>query len=61
MELPADPRNLVYGIYNKKGERWDEDSEQENKIKEYWQHALSDDDEYDLQRDTPFDMIDYTF
>ena len=59
MELPADPRNLVYGIYDKMGRDVSELLEPEEKFTIF---ALSDDNDYeDDYRDTPFDMVDYNF
>lgn len=61
MELPADPRNLVHGIYNRKGENILEPKEPENLDIEFWKHALSDNSDYNSNEDSPFDMIDYNF
>lgn len=58
MELPADPKNLVYGIYDKLGR----DLTQEKKEQDpgYW--ALTD-DEYTSSSsyETPFDTVDYHY
>ena len=60
MELPADPRNLVYGVYNRKGFDITEDSTEQDKELAYGHFALMDDlPRYD--RETPFDMIDYMY
>lgn len=47
MELPADPRNLLFGIYNKRGE--DLTIEQDKKEKEYaeWMFADEEDNSFD--------------
>lgn len=62
MELPADPRNLVYGIYNKQGQKWedDEDSLEKREIA-YGHYALMGEEDLTLKRDTPFDMVDYNY
>lgn len=62
MELPADPRNLIYGIYNKKGQMWvDDDATQEEREIAYGTYALMDTEETIIGRETPFDMIDYNY
>lgn len=56
MELPADPKNLVYGIYNKMGQDLTKIKAESNPA--YW--ALRDDEDADLfSRETAFDMINY--
>lgn len=61
MELPADPKNLVYGIYNKKGYRVDLDEKEEDKEVPYAVYALSDEDEDNQYLETPFNMVDYFY
>ena len=51
MELPADPKNLFYGIYDKMG--IDITKERAKKDPGYW--ALRD-DEPNSEYETPFDM-----
>ena len=61
MELPADPKNLVYGIYDKMGRNLTEAlAEPEER---YQIFALSDDDYYsqDSDRETPFGIVDYNY
>lgn len=59
MELPADPKNLVYGIYDKMGR----DLTKEKVVEDpgYW--ALSDEDYYadKSDRETAFDYTDYFY
>lgn len=60
MELPADPKNLVLGIYDKMGR----DLTKENKERQpgYW--ALSDYDYYDdapSSHENPYDILDYNY
>lgn len=59
MELPADPRNLVFGIYNRAGEDLTAASPEE-KEDPYYKYALSDENELDYNSG-PFDMVDYNF
>lgn len=47
MELPPDPANIIYGVYNSSGVRVKEQIE-ETKEREYW--ALADDEEEDDER-----------
>ena len=58
MELPADPRNLVNGVYDKMGRNLLETAPIEE---QYSIYALSDDDDYRSDRESPFDMVDYTY
>lgn len=57
MECPADPKNLVYGIYDKMGR----DLTKETQSADYGFHALMDEDDYrDMyENETPFDTVDY--
>lgn len=59
MELPADPKNLVYGIYDKMGR--DLTQEKKEADPSYW--ALSDDDYYTEKstHENPFDYVDYNY
>ena len=57
MELPANPEQLLYGVYNKAGKNvvFEQDQEAEHS---YW--ALQDEQPYDsLMPETPYDMVDY--
>lgn len=56
MELPADPRNLVYGIYDKMGRDLTTLQPEEEQFNVF---ALSDEEEYN--RDTPFGVVDYNY
>ena len=60
MELPSDPKNLLYGVYNKAGDDITKLKDDEEK-KAYW--ALSDDeDEFKTNRLLPFDAdVDYNY
>ncbi len=60
MELPSDPKNLLYGVYNKAGDDITKLKNDEEK-KAYW--ALSDDeDEFKTNRLLPFDAdVDYNY
>lgn len=60
MELPADPKNLVYGIYDRQGVNMSKPKRLETE-KQYAYHALSDDDELEYAPHGPFDTIDYSF
>lgn len=58
MELPSDPANLIYGIYDKLGRNLTQEQAEEKPG--YW--ALKDDDESPAnQRETPFDYVDYNY
>lgn len=46
MELPADPRNLIKGIYDKMGKRVDIFEKPVDEEVPYYKHALSDEEEY---------------
>lgn len=61
MELPADPKNLIYGVYNKQGEDILAKKEPEDIQKAYNKYALSDPDDYADNSSSPFDMVDYNF
>lgn len=56
MELPSNPADLLYGVYNKKGINIAEEKEEEEKKLAYW--ALSDEEERlsDLMSETPYDI-----
>lgn len=45
MELPADPRNLLYGIYNKRGYDLTQEEEQDKKEQAYANWMFADEDE----------------
>lgn len=58
MELPANPADLIYGVYNQRGEDLTKKEDEDEKARAYW--ALADDElEYKLMDETPFDMVDY--
>ncbi len=63
MELPADPRNLVHGIYNKKGDNLLQQQPNQSDEWNYAMHVLSDteDDAPQQLDDSPFEMIDYFY
>ena len=60
MELPADPKNLLYGVYGKDGKDLtpnEEEEEQERQVA-YW--ALADPEpEYRPMEETPYDIVSY--
>lgn len=58
MELPANPKNLTYGVYNRRGT--DLTQEEEPTINDtYW--ALADDTDIPSGYEAPYDMMDYVF
>ena len=59
MELPADPKNLVYGIYNRTGDDLTAPTTEANIEEDYYKHALGDEEDYSASG--PFDMVDYNF
>lgn len=60
MELPADPKNLLYGVYGKDGVDLTPKEEEEQQEKQLLNWALSDPEPVDtLMDETPFDMVDY--
>ena len=60
MELPADPKNLLYGVYGKDGIDLTPKEEEEKKETQLLNWALSDPEPKDtLMDETPFDMVDY--
>ena len=59
MELPADPGNLLYGVYNRQGIDITM-QEEERKETEYWKFVLSDKQEHSTDTASPFD-VDYNF
>jgi hypothetical protein len=60
MELPADPKNLLYGVYGKDGVDLTPKEEEEKKETQLLNWALSDPEPKDtLMDETPFDMVDY--
>lgn len=58
MELPANPADLLYGVYNKQGKNVVTEQDPE-KVSQYW--ALADEEESysSLMEETPFDVVDY--
>jgi phage terminase large subunit len=60
MELPADPKNLLYGVYGKDGIDLTPKEEEEQEERKLLNWALSDPEPVDtLMDETPFDMVDY--
>ena len=58
MELPADPRNLLYGVYNKLGKDISKEMLEDEAKMEYW--ALAEEEpEFQLMDETPYDIVDY--
>ena len=57
MELPANPADLLYGVYNKQGVDISKQIEEEKKQEAYW--ALADEGEYQVMSETPYDIVDY--
>ena len=58
MELPANPSDLLYGVYGKAGKDLTEEKKKEEVAVANW--ALSDEpDGYIPMAETPFDMVDY--
>ena len=58
MELPANPAELLYGVYGKNGVNLTEEKKKEQQALVNW--ALSDDnDRYEPMAETPFDIVDY--
>lgn len=58
MELPADPRKLLYGVYNRFGKDISKERLEDEAKMEYW--ALADEEpEYQLMDESPFDIVDY--
>jgi Phage terminase large subunit len=59
MDLPSDPKNLLYGVFNRAGEDLTQHQDPV-KAAAYW--ALSDDNELTTNRSMPFDMeVDYNY
>lgn len=56
MQLPANPKDLLYGVYNKAGKDVTL-LKDEDKAYDYW--ALADEPEDSLMEETPFDVVDY--
>lgn len=55
MELPADPKNLLYGVYNKAGVDISKEKAENERKQAFW--ALADEDEgTNLMDETPFDI-----
>ena len=61
MELPANPADLIYGVYNQRGENLaDEEEKIDEMRRDYW--ALADEEpEYKPMEETPFDIVEYNF
>lgn len=56
MELPSDPKNLLYGVYNKQGRNIAEQLEAEETARTYWALADDTEDNYEAMDETPFDV-----
>ena len=56
MELPANPADLVYGIYNREGKDVTKLKDKKESY-EYW--ALAEEPSDSLMEETPFDVVDY--
>ncbi len=60
MELPADPKNLLYSVYGRNGVDLTVEEEEDEKEKKLLNWALSDPEpEYPLMSETPYEMVDY--
>ena len=60
MELPADPKNLIYGVYGKDGVDLTKEEEEAEKEKESAIWALSEPEPtHTLMNETPYDIVDY--
>ena len=60
MQLPSNPGNLLYGVYNRQGV--EVEAEEEAKETEYWQFLLTEPEERVAEEGVgPFDIIDYNF
>lgn len=58
MELPANPADLLFGVYGKNGVDLTEEKKKEDQALVDW--ALSDnDDRYEPMAETPYDIVDY--
>jgi len=60
MELPADPSNLIRGVYDKMGKSLTDEQETDIELS-YAMYALSDPSDYQDKDETPFDSINYFF
>lgn len=59
MELPPDPKNLIYGVYGKDGLDLSQQADEDEKAIAYW--ALADDEpEYVPMDETPYDIVEYS-
>ena len=56
MELPADPKNMCKGVYDRRGRQIIDDMQKDDAANEvaFWKHALSDDDEDDYKITGPY-------
>ena len=58
MELPSDPKNLLYGVYGKNGLDLTRQAQEDERQMSYW--ALSDDEpEWKPMDETPYDIVEY--
>ena len=61
MELPSDPKNLLYGVYGKDGVNLTPEEEELEADKQAVNWALSDPEpEYKAMDETPYDIVSYT-
>ena len=58
MELPADPKNLLYGVYGKHGEDLTKEDDEMEKKAAFW--ALADEEEWKPMKETPYDIVSYS-
>lgn len=59
MELPADPKNLLYGVYGRHGEDLTKEDEEDEKKLANW--ALADtEEEWKPMEETPYDIVSYS-
>ena len=59
MELPANPADLLYGVYGKDGYDLTEEKKKENEALANWALADDEGDYYKPMDETPYDMVDY--
>lgn len=60
MELPADPKNILYGVYGKDGLDLTPKEEEEEQDRQALNWALSDPEpEYQPMEETPYDIVSY--
>lgn len=58
MELPSDPKNLLYGVYGKNGLDLTRQAQEDEREMSYW--ALADEEpEWKPMDETPYDIVEY--